>query len=147
MKALDEVRAGLDKENKVAGNDFRVTTLGGESTLAATGKPFDFLCARPRGITARDFMRRHFENSSFRANYWTYGGHICGVLCRSWAHKAQWYYNEEKKSFLGPATIFRPQHHERYQEPEEMTELMSRPDLSDAARARGEEIRQLSVIE
>eukprot|EP00974_Lingulodinium_polyedra_P112271 10860120-Lingulodinium_polyedra.AAC.1 len=68
MAALDKVREANAKEEVMSHSDFRTTVQGGAAQFDKTGKAMDNIIGLPRGQRAKEFLRRHFENDSFRCS-------------------------------------------------------------------------------
>ena len=100
-----------------------------------------------RGAAAKAFCERHVEAYSFRCSYDRYDQRDAGVLCRSWAHRAQYYYDAERRDPMGQAVIFGPRHHAAYQEPSELLLLLASPGVRQATLDRAKELRETFVVD
>eukprot|EP00974_Lingulodinium_polyedra_P082245 7963404-Lingulodinium_polyedra.AAC.1 len=111
MKTLDDVRQALAKEGFVQTENFRVTVLGGEAQEKKTGRAFDNVIALNKGVAGKDFLVRRMEGYTFRCSADHYTLSVAGVLCRSWVHRCQFYFDLEKVDFLGQGVVFGERHH------------------------------------
>ena len=144
MQALDSARSALARESTESWDDFGVTVLGGMGLMATDGIPFDAVCGICKGQHIVQWCRRRGVQYSFRANYSTYGTRVCGILCRAWSHRMQYYYNLQVTSPEGDALVFTEEHHAGYTEPTELTRLLEEPEGSRGQiRARVTALRAL----
>eukprot|EP00974_Lingulodinium_polyedra_P103849 10051442-Lingulodinium_polyedra.AAC.1 len=146
MAALDKAREALAKESTLTFDDFRTTVLGGQDLMQRTGKTHDNVIGMARGKAAEEFCKRHHEPYSFRASIATYGEKGASILCRAWCHRAQYYYDAERKHFLGQGLVFSEVQHKDYQEPPELLAYLAKPECSQAFRKRVESLREFMVV-
>ena len=76
----------------------------------------------------------------------TYGSRIASILCTSWAHRAQYYYDLERSdSSVEAAGGFQQRDHDAYVEPSELIALLASPDATPPVLARLKDIREFML--
>ena len=97
----------MAKDTQVIYDDFGVCVTGGEWLGDKKSKAFDNIMGIARGTAYKEFCERHHEQYSFRASYVAYGAKTAAVLCRSWCHRAQYFYGQERRGPFGQGVVLK----------------------------------------
>ena len=143
MRALDIARAALAEGAPHSAEDFKTRVLGGPWLIRTRGEGRYAVAGEAVGAFAIDFCRRRKVNRGFRCNYSVYGARVCGILCRLWCHKMQYFLDVETAATEGTELVFTPEHHAGYEEPTEVARLLAEPVVIPETRVRVEQVRAL----
>ena len=143
MAEMERARGALAEELADApGADFVIALRGGSRAKQASGKAPDAVQAKACTDKAEDFCARRKLQKTFKGTFSEHDGQDnCLILCRSWAHRMQFFLDLENSSEAGPSHEFSLTDISSYIEPAELARLVARTTkastLNRAAFVRG----------
>ena len=144
LTELEKARSALrDESGRDNVIDFGSTIRGGARHYAATGSSVHATLAVARTELAADWCRERRLALSFQAAHSVYGADVAKVLCRSWSHRMQFFFDMELAA-SDPGQLFAEGHIAEYEEPTELTALLASP-VSGRVRERVAKIRRIPL--
>ena len=130
-EAMLEALAQLEKERVAAASehassgcpDFASRVRGGESQVLKTGEGTHAHQAQCTNKFATAWAKRRGLQVTFKCHHLHHGITEAKLLCRSWCHRMQFFYDMEKASLAGPELVFTRALKDSYVEPIELHAL------------------------
>ena len=121
---LEKERIAAADEHSFSGHpDFASRVRGGESQVLKSGEGAHAHQSQCTSKFSTAWARRRGLHATFKATHGPRDIAQAKILCRSWCHRMQFFYNLEKASAEGPGLIYTAAHIASYVEPSELLAL------------------------
>ena len=140
---LDKARSAAAEEQAASGiADFVSKVRGGESQILASGEAVHAMQGQSLKWGYAWAKRRNLH-VTFKATFSQHEEAVSKILCRSWCHRMQYFYNVEVAAAEGPDLVYRPELVAAYVEPTELTALALDPATKPVSADAVAKIRKI----